>query len=370
MKILIIYNSGLLSIDGDYYIENSIGEFALDLKKQGHEVVFFGQKTISSEQDIRVFPILKNNIKLIALNRKKNKIYNYILLYLLSIYAVIKSDFVYLFFPNAFKYVAVISVLLRKRLGLYIRGMDDLDDKLSLWIYRHSNVILTVSPFFTDLVNNYVGKPVAESIKPMIQFSEKHILDKRVYESKDSYQIFYIGRIVDDKGLDELLNATSILLKSAINVHLNIVGSGEYLSHVEQLIIDLGIKDNTTVINGIYDPKEIIVLYEKSDIFILPSYHEGFPRTIYEAMIFGLPIVTTAVGGIPAIMKDNYNCRMINARSIDDIVKVLTELTTNYPSVKYLVENAQLTVTPIVHSKRPNHAKQLSNLLITENISL
>lgn len=363
MDILIIYNSGLLSDGSDCLVEKQIGYFASELKGLGHKITFFGQKINSQENDGQIFPILKNEMYLIALKRRRNKLLNYLLLYLLSIYAVVKSDFIYIFYPNAFKYVAILSILLKRKYGIYIRGMENLDDWVSIFIYKRAETVLTVSPYFSELVNSLASKSVANSIRPMIPFTEKDIVSNRHYEKKEKYIFLYMGRIANDKGLDELLHAMSQLKNLNIKCHLNIVGLGDYTECIRELISRLDIEDMTSIVGGIFDQLGIQSYYEESDIFVLPSYHEGFPRTIYEAMIFGLPIVTTSVGGISAIMKDRYNCRIVGVHSVKDLVEVLSDLTSNYTQVKELADNARLTVKPIIKSNRPTHAQQLNLVL-------
>ena len=231
------------------------------------------------------------------------------------------------------------------------------------FLYKKAKIIFTVSPYFSELVNSNAGKHIANTIRPMIPFTEKDVIYNRIYGEKDKYILLYIGRIVDDKGLDELMHALSTLKKLSINCHLNTYWTGDYLDHIKQLISKLDRINSTSILGNVFDLTELKSYYEKSDIFILPSYHEGFPRTIYEAMIFGLPVVTTSVGGIPAIMKDGFNCRTIKVRSIDDIVRVLSELTTNYSHVQEIVDNARLTVLPIINSTKPSHAMQLTNAI-------
>lgn len=361
MKILFIDNSGLISRDDDFCIESKTGDFTLELKNIGNEITFYGQKLKPSETTIHVFGIKKNGMKVCGLKRKKNKLLNYILLYLCVIPAVYKSDFVYIFYPNAFKYVAFIANLLRKKFGIYIRGMEDLDDKASHWIYKHAFTIFTVSEDFTNFINSIVKKEIASTIRPMIPFTENDIIKNRIYENKDKYVFLYLGRTSDDKGLIELLNAISILKESRNDFYLNIVGNGEYFEQLKELTNHLSLFEYVNFTGGVYGPNKIKKYYLDADIYILPTYHEGFPRTLYEAMIFGTPIITTFVGGISSHMINNENCLKIEPKSVDSIVNALTFAMNNYNHMGKLAKNGMITVAKIVDSKRLTHAQDLNN---------
>ncbi|HHX69330.1 MAG TPA: glycosyltransferase family 4 protein, partial [Gallicola sp.] len=110
-------------------------------------------------------------------------------------------------------------------------------------------------------------------------------------------------------------------------------------------------------------PIEIAEYYTKSDVYILPTYHEGFPRTLYEAMIFGTPIITTFVGGIPGIMKDGYNCKRIEPKSVVSIVAGLEFAICNYNKMIEYAKNGTDTVYNILDPERPSHAGHLNQIL-------
>src|SRR5690606_19531454 len=103
--------------------------------------------------------------------------------------------------------------------------------------------------------------------------------------------------------------------------------------------------------------------YLRSDIYILPTYHEGFPRTLYEAMIFGTPIITTFVGGISALMQNEVNCFEIQPKSVESIEEKLNFVMINYSATKGIVENGILTVRKIVDFNRSSHAAHLNQIL-------
>lgn len=365
MKILLFDNSGMNSSGNDFLVETKTGNFAKELRNLGNEITFFGQKLPPFDNTVHVFGIKQNGMKVDGLKRRKNKVLNYFLLYLKVIPAVLKTDFVYIFYPSSFKYVAILSKLFGKKYGLYIRGMQGLNDRVSRWIYKNAYTIFTVSDYFTQFVNSIVGKNIANTIRPMIPFDEKDIVTNREYKEKDIYNILFLGRLDKEKGLEELLKAAYILKKQKKNFILTIVGDGEFMGKAKEIVNNLEIENLVKFTGAIYNSSEIKECYQNSDIYILPTYHEGFPRTLYEAMIFGLPIITTFVGGIPALMKDDFNCKEIRPKSVESIVDVLTFAMNNYPKMGELAKNGMKTVAKIIDSKRLTHAQQL-NLTIKQ----
>jgi len=363
MKILLFDNSGMNSSGNDFLVETKTGNFAKELKNSGNEVTFFGQKLPPSDNTIHVFGIKQNGMKACGLNRRKNKVLNYFLLYLKVIPAVLKTDFVYIFYPTSFKYVTILSKLFGKKYGLYIRGMRGLNDRVSHWIYKNAYTIFTVSDYFTQYVNNIVGKNIANTIRPMIPFNEKDIVTNREYKEKNIYHILFLGRLDKDKGLEELLKATAILNKQKSNFMLTIVGDGEFMERAKEITNNLEISKMVKFTGSVYNSDEIKEYYTNSDIYILPTYHEGFPRTLYEAMIFGIPIITTFVGGIPTLMKDDFNCKEIKPKSVESIVEILTYAMNNYPKMGELAKNGTNTVAKIIDSNRLTHAQHLNQIL-------
>jgi len=82
-------------------------------------------------------------------------------------------------------------------------------------------------------------------------------------------------------------------------------------------------KLSNTRAHGWLLPSETQALYKRANVFILPSYKEGFPNSLLEAMSFGLAPIVTGVGGIPDVIKDMVNGRIIEARSPGSIEKAM-----------------------------------------------
>lgn len=360
MKILIVDNTELISKDGDYCVESRAGDFIVELKNLGNEVAVFGQKLKPASNTVNVFRLEANGISVKGLRRKNNKLLNYLALYAYALVLLKRYDFVYLFYPGSFRYFAFICTLLNKPFGLYIRGVDDVYDRVSKSIYKKATLIYTVSDMFTNTINEYLDTGKARTIRPMIPYSEFDIVEGREYTKKEFFKILYFGRIAEEKGIKELLLATNVLRQIRTDFVVEIIGNGEFFEDTEKLIEELSLSSLVTLKGPEYEKQKIREIYLEADLFILPTYHEGFPRTLYEAMIFGTPIATTLVGGIPQLMKDKVNCFEIKVKSVDSIVEVLSLVFSNYKLVKPISENSTYTMKNLFATRKHSHALDLN----------
>ena len=117
---------------------------------------------------------------------------------------------------------------------------------------------------------------------------------KQLSQVKDKYIILYLGRIHPLKGIDLLVEAFGDIAKIREDVCLVIAGDDEvgYRSQLELQLSNLGILDKT-IFTGLLNETDKVAMLGIADIFVLPSYSEGFSMSILEAMASGLPVVIT-----------------------------------------------------------------------------
>lgn len=122
--------------------------------------------------------------------------------------------------------------------------------------------------------------------------------------NKDAVVVGFSGRLVKDKGIIELIQAFLALQKEYNNINLLLVGMFEVRDQLPEDII-LEIQNNPLIFNTGYVPnKEIQNYYALMDIYVLPSYREGFPTSVLEASAMKLPVITSrATGCIDSIIE-------------------------------------------------------------------
>lgn len=130
-----------------------------------------------------------------------------------------------------------------------------------------------------------------------------------------------VARLVPWKGIDGLLRALARLPE----LRLVLVGDGPQRAALEQLASALGLAGRVRFA-GTRDARATAALLAASDIFVLNSTYEGLPHVVVEAMQLGVPVVATAVGGTPELIRDGVNGRLIPAGDDDALVAALAAL--------------------------------------------
>jgi glycosyltransferase involved in cell wall biosynthesis len=147
--------------------------------------------------------------------------------------------------------------------------------------------------------------------------------DKIVNDGSDVLIVF-MGRLGKRKGTYDLIEAFREVIKEVPNVKLLLGGDGD-IEDVKSLISNLDLSDKVRVL-GWVSGSDKIMTFRKADIYVLPSYNEGLPGSILEAMSAGAPIVTTPVGGIPEAVKDGENGFLIKPGDINNLSSKLIVL--------------------------------------------
>ena len=127
----------------------------------------------------------------------------------------------------------------------------------------------------------------------------------------------FVGRPSKDKGIEELIEAINILKLDNFDFQLEIVGDYDKVANdfLRETIIEYGLEDYINFSGFTNNPKELKNIFECSDVFVLPSHHEGFPRVVYEAMTFGLPMVLTNLPSYKHTLDYNVNCEFVEVRN-------------------------------------------------------
>lgn len=249
-----------------------------------------------------------------------------------------------------------------RRLGVSLNNKLIVDDLLS-----YADVIISPSRLYAE-TSKYLKKYKNKiRVIPNGINLEEFQIDYTKEESREKLNLplnkkilLFFGYLSPYKSPDILLKAFANVLKIVPNTILLFAGSGEMRSKLEELSIELGIKDNV-IFAGFVQKDLRAFYYRSSDIFCLPSTMstECYPLSILEAMASQVPVIASEIGGIPDIVKNGINGMLIKPNDHDALVNTIIKLLKNPLFSEELSNNA---FEKIKHYSWENIAKETEKI--------
>jgi glycosyltransferase involved in cell wall biosynthesis len=134
-----------------------------------------------------------------------------------------------------------------------------------------------------------------------------------------------VARLSPEKGHLVLLEAVKLLADRGKRVEVDLIGPGEFSDGIEAAARAFGISDQVHLL-GARSPAEINRQLRSSDVFCLPTFAEGLPVALMEAMAVGVPVVTTYISGIPELVIDGWTGMVVPAGRADMLASAIERL--------------------------------------------
>lgn len=221
----------------------------------------------------------------------------------------------------------------------------DLIEKLAL--RKIDKVILVSMDGFNFYVNKYpkikhkcVYLPTFFDNELFFPHKNRQIIRKRWGVRTDDIVLTYIGRLVEEKGLNLLLGAFKIAKVNFKNAKLIIVGEGNYKNQLKKIIIRKKIGDVTFL--GELAHSSIPEILHCADLFILPSKFEGTPLAALESVACGVPVISFRVSDMDKIVIPDQTGYLVNEHSEEGLANVIMK------GVKTLVKTERTSFTAVV----------------------
>lgn len=177
-------------------------------------------------------------------------------------------------------------------------------------------------------------------------------------KTKSTKYLINIARLVEFKDHSTLIRAMYLIHKKYPNYKLIIIGGGPKEKELGKLIKHLNLKDIVTI-TGMISHRETLNLLKNSDIYLHSSVNEAFGRVYLEAMTYGLPIVSTNIGGPADIIKDGVNGFLVPIKNPEALAKKTMELIKNKTLYREISKN---NIRDIKKYSFPNIAKKFIQL--------
>jgi len=180
-----------------------------------------------------------------------------------------------------------------------------------------------------------------EFFKNTKTLDEKELIRDKFKIDKKDFVITFVGRIVKDKGINELIEAFVNLSKKYNNLKLLLVGDyEEHLNPIKKenkILIDS--LDSIITVGFQNDIRDFLSI---TDLFVLPSYREGLPNSLIEAGSFGIPLLATNINGCNEIIDDGITGILVekkSAKKLEEAIDKLLEDKELYNSIKLKVRD-------------------------------
>ncbi len=147
---------------------------------------------------------------------------------------------------------------------------------------------------------------------------------RSVWRGDRPVELLFVGWVEHNKGVIEMIDAFRILARD-FNVRLNIVGGGHAMDELQNLVDTNGLRPLVRF-SGWLSTEEIETAYREADVFVLPSWAEGLPNAMVEAMAAKLAVVVSAVGNIPDVITDGKEAMLVPPKNPDALVGALKRI--------------------------------------------
>ncbi|HEX8439972.1 glycosyltransferase family 4 protein [Archangium sp.] len=197
-----------------------------------------------------------------------------------------------------------------------------------LAVLGHAGALLIGSRSFAEEVRGHHGTPLERfTLVP-------GATDTRRFHPRDEHALgavgtppvlLYHGRVDARKGVMELLEAVRMLVRGGRELKLVVSGIGPDLEAVRGRVAELGLGDRVEL-TGHASYENAPAVYRRGDIFVSPTYSEGFSNTLLEAMATGLPIVSTRAVGVVDCLEDGRDALLVPPQEAHALAEAIARM--------------------------------------------
>jgi colanic acid/amylovoran biosynthesis glycosyltransferase len=215
------------------------------------------------------------------------------------------------------------------RLSATIHGPAEFDDPAGFYLaekIRAFQLLCTISEY---------GRSQLMKFSEPAEWTKFHVarlgVDPALYaprpfrENPSPIEILFVGRLAPVKGPQVLIAAMDRLIQQGHHVRLRFVGDGPERAALERSVNERGLNPHVNF-EGWRNAEQVRALYQQADIFALPSFAEGIPVVLMEAMAMEIPCVTTRITGIPELIRDQVDGLLVAPANAEELAAAIARL--------------------------------------------
>jgi len=235
--------------------------------------------------------------------------------------------------------------------GFLTSALGKIARRIEASLFGLVDVVITHGPDDYERIRRLVGDEKVFFVPLGVDLSrfrklppDKVMIAKtKLMGDQEKRAILFVGRLHPEKGLPTLLKAFKLLLSTHPGLVLLIIGWGVDKGRYERLAEALGIADSVVFL-GFIPHEELPIYYNMADVYVLSSLYEEWSNTIMEAMACGVPVVATAVGANPWLVKDSETGFLVPPCRPDLLAKRISAILDDPQLAKRMAENARKLV--------------------------
>lgn len=227
------------------------------------------------------------------------------------------------------------------------------------WVLSAVDVVVVLARIELDAYRRFAPDRPIELIANAIDFTAYRSLERPRAGPDGPVHVVYLGRLVREKGLFELLRGFTCALAAGVNARLTIAGVGPDENRLKHAAANLGLHAHVQFVEPAFGPQKLRLL-ASADICVLASYSEGLPYAMLEGMAAGAAIIATPVGAIPDVIVPGVHGLLVPTHDSHAIGQAIRQLAANRESLARMGTAARARVAAAYSLERP--AREFSQL--------
>lgn len=234
------------------------------------------------------------------------------------------------FGTNSAEIVMLASALSAIPYSFTVHGPEEFDKPQALGLnkkIKHAKFVAAISSFGRSQLFRWADYKDWQKIKVVHCGLEASFYEKPAQVTPKKLSMVCVGRICEQKGQLLLIEAVKSLHEKGIELNLVLAGDGEMRAEVESLLAQYHLQDNVTI-TGWISSDEVRGHILAAQVLVLPSFAEGLPVVIMEAMSLRRPVISTYVAGIPELVKHHENGWLCEAGNVEALTDAMQQALT------------------------------------------
>jgi colanic acid/amylovoran biosynthesis glycosyltransferase len=238
------------------------------------------------------------------------------------------------FGTNSTEVAMLCAALGGPRYSFTVHGPEEFDMPAGLHLkekIERAEFVAAISSFGRSQLYRWIGHEQWSKVKVVHCSVDEGFTQEVAAPATASRRVVCVGRLCEQKGQLLLLAAAREMVERGHDIELVLAGDGEMRPELERLVDAYGLQSRVRI-TGWVSAAEVRSLLLQARALILPSFAEGLPVVIMEAMALGRPVISTRIAGIPELVREGQEGWLVAAGDCQALVDAWTELLGAEPS--------------------------------------